>query len=496
MALKDMNYKEGAMALLSGMARLTVLRDAMREPPMVALHTLLALLAQQDALSASDSYYALSHALLTGGYRRVSGDLFRDFLLWLLLERENDFSLSAAQSCWDEPLCFAMRADMKQLEPFFELNSVLLKRWVGECNKEQRGGPHQQKDSISLLSSAAWAGSGRPALSSYAQAAPEQQKKLQPVALDESTLPSWRYQNDAQQEEQLFAVDTTLEELYYRLDSAADKGMLLDDIWSFHATYGTGMFIRNRFFTLRADGTLCPLSQELLPKENADTFYHQQRGQGLRNAIRFMRGEHAQNMLLTGGPGTGKTTQIFSLCRELPELRLICCPPGTYGALLEVIPKLMAQPLMFAVFLDDFDSSCALWPQVKHAIAPTGVQPDNLLLIAAAQSADSSFFPLHVQLPPPQLKDFIELVQGMLLREGREINFDSIQNACIDYAAAKGASGTGTAGTSASGMGTHGMGSYGIGENAGEKNQVNPTPSPFSFRLAEIIAEALNTDGV
>lgn len=471
MALKDLTYTQGALELLGCMGRLTVLRPALQEPPLQELYALLSSLLQNDTLGAAGSYHACCLSLLTGGYRRASGDLFRDFLYWLLLERENAFALQAARNIWDEPLCTAMRGDLKQFSPFFDLNSVTLKRWIGQCQQAQRsragGRARPQQDAISALSSAVWGGQSRPALLPREPAAGNAGELSAALAiperpLDESELPSWRYQNEPPSDSALFVAETALEELYHRLHIVEDRGALLDDLFSFHAAYGAGAFIRGRLFCMQESGALLPIPAELLPVEDSYTFYQRQREQVLQHAIRFMQGNPAPNILLVGGPGTGKTTQAFSLCRELPELRLITCAPGAYAALAEAIPRLMAQPLQFLLFLDDFAPTHPYWPQLKAAIAPAGVQPANLLLLAAAQEAESAFFPLRVTLPPPQLKEFIELVQMLLLREGRDLDFDSIQNACIDYAAMFGSAGKGA--------------------------------SPLSFRSAQIIADGLAED--
>jgi hypothetical protein len=458
MPLKDMNCQEGCMTLHIALHRLTVLRDALSDPPLQSLDRLLSLLLHGDAFAAAEEYHALTTALLTGGYRRVSGDLFRDSLYWLLLERENAFSIRAARGKWDEPLASGMRADMQRLNPLFQLNSVLFKRWIGERYRDQRQKPRQQKDNISVLSTAIWGGNtSRPLPSAHPAPAapPPPPQEPMPQALDENELLSWRYQPDEHMES--YAADSALEELYRRFDSAEDRAVLLDDLWNYHASCGTGTFVRDRLFTLGADGGLLGLPMDMLPEEDSYTFYVGQREQALHNAIRFMRGDRADNMLITGGPGAGKTTQVFSLARELPELRLISCPPGRMRELAGVLPALSRQPLKFLLFLDEFDPADPAWPQLRAALSPGGAQPRNLLLAAAARKAEEAFFPLRIHLPPPQLKEFIELVQIMLVREGRDVDFDSIQNACIDYAAAAGVNGG----------------------------------SPLSFRSAGLIAEGL-----
>ena len=458
MALKDMNCQEGCLTLHTGLHRLTVLRDALSDPPLYSLDRLLYFLLHGDALAAAEEYHALTSALLTGGYRRTSGDLFRDYLLYLLLERENAFSALAARGKWDEPLCAGMRCDLARLNPLFQLNSVLLKRWIGERYRDQRQRPRQQKDNISVLSTAIWGGNTTRPLPAASTSSPVPQPappEPMPAALDENDFLSWRYKPDEHPEP--YAADSTLEELYRRFDTSDDRAMLLDDLWSLHASCGSGAFIRDRLFTIGADGALAGIPLDSLPEEDSYTFYISQREQALHNAIRFMRGDRADNMLLTGGAGAGKTTQVFSLARELPELRLVCCPPGQMAALVKAIPALCAQPLKFVLFLDEFDPNDPAWPLLRAALTPAGTQPRNLLLTAAARKAEDAFFPLRIHLPPPQLKEFIELVQLMLVRGGKDVDFDSIQNACIDYAASAGVNGG----------------------------------SPLSFRSAGVIAEGL-----
>ncbi len=443
MPLKDMSCQEGCLTLFGALNRFTVLREALAEPPFVCLGAMLSHLLHQDPLAAAKEYHALCAALLSGGYRRVSGDLFRDFLIWVLTERENAFSAAAARGIWDEPLATAMRADLKHMDVLFTLNSVIAKRWIGEKAREQRNARRTPpKDNISVLSAAVWGGTtNRPLPQAPAAAAAVPAAVPEPLNLpiDENDFISWRYQTEEQKDP--YAADPTLEELYLRLDTAADRGLLLDDLWNYAATCGCGIFTRYRLFLAERNGALTGLNAQILPEEDAFTFYQNQREQAMHNAIRFMRNEKAQHLLLTGGAGAGKTTQIFSLARELPELRLVYCPPGHMEGLMQALPALLRQPLKFLLFLDEFDAQDPAWPRLRAQLSIALLTQSNILVCAAARKAEDQFFPLRITLPPPQLKEFIELVQFTLLRDGKDVDVDSIQNACIDYAAAAGVNG-------------------------------------------------------
>lgn len=438
MERNELTYAQGAQLLLNRLRRLTVLRDARTLPPLSALERLLEALLSDNPFDAAEEYHALSHALLTGGHPRVSGDLLHDFFLYVLLEWENAFSNLASQQIWDEPLCAAMRMDLTHLDPFFELSSARVKQWIGDAYHDARTKPKTQKDNIAVLSSAVWSGGHTRPLPTNTPPPVSNMPPSQTPSLEEDTFISWRYQMDAPEDG--YNADATFEAMRRRLLHTEDRGRLLDDLWHFHASCGTGVFVRQRLFTVQRDGTLRPVK---LPLEyDSYSLYQQQREQELQNAIRFMQGDPADNMLLTGDAGTGKTVQIFALARELPALRICHCAPNCMEALVNVIPALLEQPFKFLLFLDDFDATNPCWPQLRATIAPAGIQPENLLVVAAARRGDDSFFPLRIHLNAPQLKEFMELVQLILLQKGKDVDFDSIQNACIDFAASSGRNGS------------------------------------------------------
>ena len=83
---------ESLNGLSSRLCRLTLLRRLLEEGPLAELCRLITALYEGDVMLAQDRYHAFAAQLLSGGYRRVSGDLFCDFLLSELLEKENGFS--------------------------------------------------------------------------------------------------------------------------------------------------------------------------------------------------------------------------------------------------------------------------------------------------------------------------------------------------------------------------------------------------------------------
>lgn len=441
--LTDANPLEGALELYSAMLSLSVLRPCLEDAPMLRLKALLHALFEGDGLGCLNEYHSLTHALLTSGCRRVSGDLFRDYLLYVLFEKENLFASLASRGIWDEPLAAAFLSDLKQLAPFLSLTSMSLKQLITERMRELRQKP--RKDNLSVLSSAVWSGGSTRPLPSLAeqealkQAQPPKPFELPFLSLHEDAWPSWRYAKD----EHLlpYVAEAALEELYRRLE-LKEAATLLDDIWSLHATCGTGRFLRSRLFTFAQDGSIKELPMSMLKDEEFASFYEAEAAALLKNTISFMRGEASSNVFIHGEAGSGKSTLVFRLAAELPELRVLCCPPGSLKALINALDELRSAPLRFVVFLDEFITGDPLWPALRAALSPMGVFTENILLIAASKSRADDFFTLELDLRPLQLNEFIDFTQLLLLKAGRDIDFLLIKNACIDYAAQTGKSGS------------------------------------------------------
>ncbi|MBQ3937740.1 MAG: DUF815 domain-containing protein, partial [Clostridia bacterium] len=223
-----------------------------------------------------------------------------------------------------------------------------------------------------------------------------------------------------------FCADAALEGMYRRFLENDDWTELASDLWSFHSAYGCGDFLRYRNFCLDASGALRPL-----PDLRAGDFVQlaeAEYGALLNNAIAFMRDESAKPMLLYGPQGMGKTTLMLELTDELPELRLVLCPPSVSRQhLLDAFDRLRAQPLKFMALLDDLNPASL-----------TGVSepmlPMNVLVAACAPvPVLPELFEVTAELPRPQLNEFIRIVIKLLEADQMIMNPDIVRNACVDY---------------------------------------------------------------
>lgn len=423
----DCNCHEGIENILLQFSRLTMLRPFGENDPFSHLTNFLCALNSGDMLLCVRAYHGLTASLLNARARRVSGEIWRDYLLHILIETSHPFAQMAAKGMMDEPLYHAMRSDLGILGALSALSDTDLKRFALERQRELSLKPRHAKDNIELMSSAVWSGSSvRPM--PYENAASPSSIAL----LSDATFLPWRY-GDAELSGR-YASDEALEEVYIRLIATADWRPLIDDIWNFFAAYGSGAFIRERAFYYNADAKLVPISENAIGESFPITFYDMQRSRVIEHVIRFMRGERAANLLVLGGPGTGKTELFLSLLHEFPELRMVVVNGETCASLDALLQTLGNQPLKFILLLDNADVKSARFSQLVSALGAARVLPANVLLCAAAHTGSAeTVFPLCIALPYPSLNEFIDIVIEMLSGDGVIPNREEIRAACIDH---------------------------------------------------------------
>jgi len=114
-----------------------------------------------------------------------------------------------------------------------------------------------------------------------------------------------------------------------------------------------------------------------------------QKAEVVRNTLQFVNGYPANNVLLTGARGTGKSTLVKALLSKFSKdgLRIVEVEKQDLGALPEIVSLLRARPEHFIVFCDDltFDAGepgyKALKVVLDGSIAATS---DNVLVYATS----------------------------------------------------------------------------------------------------------------
>lgn len=413
--LHECSWSEGTEAILALLPRLTVLRGMLASKPMRELSRCCEAIVEGNIRVAADSCFALTSSLLRGGCRRVSGDLFKDFLLHKLFLEPHPFARMAASNMLDEALYNGMKEDLDVLSSLRELDGETLYRFIQERYRELRQKARPSKDNASRLAEAAWGGSAvRPAQEDNLPPMPNLPMFLPAAA------PSWSYGEEELRES--YVADEAMEEMYHRfLEGGLEWPAMAEDLWNFFAAYGCGVFLKERMFCWR--GGLFPMGETRL-MHNLPLMDQEYRA-CLNHLIEFMRDGSGEPLLITGEDGMGKTGMLFSLAEELPELRFVYVPEcRSVSELYPLFHMIKDQPLKFMVAIDD----ARIGGFAERLI------PVNVLLAAAAKPENApAGFTKRVNLPQLKLDSFADMVQRLLDSEGIELPREVVRNACRDH---------------------------------------------------------------
>ena len=176
------------------------------------------------------------------------------------------------------------------------------------------------------------------------------------------------------------------------LAAAADENEMFDLITDYYRRYGYGTFAMNRAFHIRsaADGV------EFLPISNIDRVvlddllgYDKQKAELRHNTETFLHGGLANNVLLYGDAGTGKSTSVKALINEYYDqgLRMIEIYKHQFRDLSAVLAEIKNRNYRFIIFIDDlsFEENEVEYKFLK-AVIEGGVEtrPDNVLIYATS----------------------------------------------------------------------------------------------------------------
>lgn len=123
-------------------------------------------------------------------------------------------------------------------------------------------------------------------------------------------------------------------------------------------TRGFGIFAKYHAFCFK-DGSIVPIKNPDTQKLSQLSGYELEREKVIANTMSLLRDKPAQNVLLYGDAGTGKSSTVKAIVNEYREmgLRLIELTKAQLGELPAVIDKIAANPLKFIIFIDDISFS-------------------------------------------------------------------------------------------------------------------------------------------
>ena len=174
--------------------------------------------------------------------------------------------------------------------------------------------------------------------------------------------------------------------------AAKDENEVFDLVVTHYETCGVGMLGMNRAFRIRGSGA----ELEFCPINNADSVrlcdlvgYEQQKKELADNTYAFVSGKKANNVLLYGDSGTGKSTSVKAVLNEYFDagLRMIEIYKHQFRDLSTVISHIKNRNYRFIIYIDDlsFEEHEIEYKFLK-AVIEGGVEsrPDNILIYATS----------------------------------------------------------------------------------------------------------------
>ena len=153
-------------------------------------------------------------------------------------------------------------------------------------------------------------------------------------------------------------VSEKVRDLSRRLAAAPDDETFFRLVTEHYRQYGVGMLGLNKAFRIQSG----PEGIGFIPIYNTDKVmlrdlvgYESQKAQLRHNTEAFLAGRSANNALLYGDAGTGKSSSVKAIANEFaPEgLRLVEVKKNQLYQIPDLMDKLAANPLKFILFIDD-----------------------------------------------------------------------------------------------------------------------------------------------
>lgn len=158
----------------------------------------------------------------------------------------------------------------------------------------------------------------------------------------------------------------------------------IDELKIFHKNNGYGMFAKFIAFTWR-DESFVPISSVDTIRLNDLKNYELQRNKVVDNTLAFIKGLPANNVLLYGDRGTGKSSTVHAILNEYKNsgLRMIEISKSDINDLTMIRERICDSPMKFIIFIDDlsFDNHDDSFGELKAALegSLSGRQSNTLI---------------------------------------------------------------------------------------------------------------------
>ena len=267
-------------------------------------------------------------------------------------------------------------------------------------------------------------------------------------------------------------VSEKVQALSSRMEQAKDVEGFFTAVTEFYRDYGVGMFGLNKAFRIqdRTDSKLV-----FLPINNMDKVmlsdlvgYEIQKKKLVDNTRAFVEGKKANNVLLFGDSGTGKSTSIKAIVNEFYDqgLRMIEIYKHQFKDLSNVIAAVKNRNYKFIIYMDDLSfEEFEIEYKFLKAVIEGGMEtrPDNVLIYATSnrrhlikenfsdreddvnkndtrqeQLSLSDRFGLTITFINPDKKDYLDIVEKIAADRGLQVDAQRLDAAAEQWAVRRG----------------------------------------------------------
>lgn len=187
-------------------------------------------------------------------------------------------------------------------------------------------------------------------------------------------------------------VSDKVRELSNNIKAATDENEIFKIVTEFYLKYGVGKFGLNKAFRIRRENnevTLFPITNTEDVSLDDLVGYEIQKKKLIDNTRAFIEGKKANNVLLFGDSGTGKSTSVKAILNEYyPEgLRMIEIYKHQFEDLSSVITQIKNRNYKFIIYMDDlsFEEFEIEYKYLKAVIeGGLEIKPDNVLIYATS----------------------------------------------------------------------------------------------------------------
>ncbi len=254
-------------------------------------------------------------------------------------------------------------------------------------------------------------------------------------------------------------VDNNVNEIWEKFRKVTSWGECIEDLAKFHQENGSGIWAKFKGFIWEGEALQGVMSLDPIRLSQL-IGYELERQKVIDNTQAFLNGYPANNMLLYGGRGTGKSSTVKAMLNEYHQqgLRMIEISKEHLDSFPKVIRQIKDHPQKFILFIDDlsFEDSEGAYTSLK-AVLEGGLEtrPKNVIIYATSNRKHlikekfsdragimssntddevraidtmeeklslSDRFGITVTFTTPNQKQYLEIVDGLV--KERDINID------------------------------------------------------------------------